>query len=120
MEDLDSTNGTYVNRQPIAKRPLKNGDVIVIGKHELRYTNESNSASDDEKTVLIRHQSGFNTSPSPSLNEPIDMPASIETDWNAAKPQILNEKDTGNHLSLQKPSVKIDKFGAEIIQINSV
>ena len=47
------------------------------------------------------------------------MPASIETDWNAAKPQILNEKDTGNHLSLQKPSVKIDKFGAEIIQINS-
>jgi len=48
------------------------------------------------------------------------MPASIETDWNAAKPQILNEMGTGNQLSLQKPSVKIDKFGVEIIQINSV
>jgi len=92
LEDLDSTNGTYVNRQPIAKRPLKNGDVIVIGKQELRYTNESYSASDDEKTVLIRHQSGFNTSPSPSLNEPIEILASIETGLNAAKLQILNGK----------------------------
>ena len=92
MGELDSTNGTYVNRQPIAKRPLKNGDVIVVGKHELRYTNESNSASDDEKTVLIRHQSGFSTSPSPSLSEPIEMPASIETHLNVAKLKILNGK----------------------------
>ena len=35
LEDLDSTNGTYVNGRPITKHPLKNGDVIVIGKHEL-------------------------------------------------------------------------------------
>ena len=46
LEDLDSTNGTYVIGQPIAKRPLKNGDVIVISKLELSYPNESNSASD--------------------------------------------------------------------------
>ena len=39
LEDLDSTNGTYINCQPITKHPLKNGDVIVIWKHELRYIN---------------------------------------------------------------------------------
>ena len=46
LEDLYSTNGTYIIGQPIVKRPLKNGDVIVIGKLELSYTYESNSAGD--------------------------------------------------------------------------
>ena len=76
LEDLDSTNGTYVNGQPIRKHPLKNGDVIVIGKHELRYINESMSTGDDDKTVLIRRQSGLNPPPNPSLHKPIDMPGS--------------------------------------------
>ncbi len=118
LEDLDSTNGTYVNGRPITKHPLKNGDVIVIGKHELRYINESNSASDDDKTILIRRQPGFNTSPSPNLNEPINMTRSIEADLNAAKLQILNGKGAGKELALQKPSVKLGKSGTEIVQIN--
>tara|TARA_B110000858_G_scaffold135140_1_gene153694 strand:+ start:18559 stop:19233 length:675 start_codon:yes stop_codon:yes gene_type:complete len=115
LEDLDSTNGTYVNGQPITKHPLKNGDVVVIGKHELRYINDSNSASDDDKTVLIRRQPGLNTSPGTNLNEPIDMPT---TDLSTAKLQILNGKGAGKELSLRKPSVKLGKSGAEVVQIN--
>lgn len=118
LEDLDSTNGTYVNGQPITKHPLKNGDVIVIGKHELRYKNESNSASDDDKTVLIRRQPGLNTSPGPNPNEPINMPGSIAADLNDAKLQILNGKGAGKELALRKPSVKLGRSGAEIVQIN--
>lgn len=118
MEDLDSTNGTYVNGQAITKHPLKHGDVIVIGKHELRYMNESSSASDDDKTVLIRRQPGVNTSPSTNLNEPINMPGNGAADLSAAKLQILNGKGAGKELALQKPSVKLGKSGAEIVQIN--
>lgn len=118
LEDLDSTNGTYVNGRPITKHPLKTGDVIVIGKHELRYVNESNSASDDDKTVLIRRQPGMNTSPAPDLNAPINMPDSKAADLNDAKLQILNGKGAGKELALRKPSVKLGKSGAEIVQIN--
>lgn len=118
LEDLDSTNGTYVNGRPITKHPLKNGDVIVIGKHELRYINESNSASDDDKTVLIRRQPGLNTSPGTNLNEPINMSASMASDLSAAKLQILNGKGAGKELALQKPSVKLGRSGAEVVQIN--
>jgi len=118
LEDLDSTNGTYVNGQPITKHPLKNGDVIVIGKHELRYINESLSSSDDDKTVLIRRQPGINTSPGTNLNEPINMPGNSAADLNAAKLQILNGKGAGKELKLQKPSVKLGKSGAEVVQIN--
>lgn len=117
LEDLNSTNGTYVNGRPITKHPLKNGDVIVIGKHELRYINESNSASDDDKTVLIKRQSGLNTSPGTNMNEPIDMPGNT-ADLSAAKLQILNGKGAGKELALQKSSIKLGKSGAEIVQIN--
>ena len=55
LEDLDSTNGTFVNGKLIKKHALKNGDVISVGKHELKYVNEEASADDDfEKTMIIR------------------------------------------------------------------
>ncbi|MEX0963489.1 MAG: FHA domain-containing protein [Pseudohongiellaceae bacterium] len=117
LEDLDSTNGTYVNGQPINKHPLKHGDVITIGKHELRYINESLSAGDDDKTVLIRRQPGLTTAPGPNLNEPINMPGA-SAGLDAAKLQILNGKGAGKELALAKPSVKLGKSGAEVVQIN--
>lgn len=35
--DLDSKNGTAVNKQKIKKHELKNGDKIRIGKYTLKY-----------------------------------------------------------------------------------
>jgi len=37
LEDGGSTNGTKVNGQTVEKQPLKNGDVIEIGKYHLKY-----------------------------------------------------------------------------------
>lgn len=56
LEDLGSTNGTYVNGKLIKKHALKDGDVIAIGKHELKYINENASDYDDEfeKTMIIK------------------------------------------------------------------
>lgn len=35
IEDLHSTNGTYLNKIRITKKDLKNNDIISIGKHSL-------------------------------------------------------------------------------------
>lgn len=35
IEDLDSTNGTYLNKKKISKEKLADGDLITIGKHTL-------------------------------------------------------------------------------------
>ena len=119
LEDLNSTNGTYVNGQPISKHPLKNGDVIIIGKHELRYINDSASSRDDDKTIMIRRQPGLNTSPAANLHEPINMPGvSPNADLGVAKLQILNGKGAGKELALEKQSVKLGRSGAEVVQIN--
>ena len=42
IEDLRSTNGTFVNEQPITRHVLRDGDRVLIGKHELVF-----SPSDD-------------------------------------------------------------------------
>ncbi len=57
LEDLNSTNGTYVNGQPIKKHFLQNNDVIELGKYKLKYINETPSqttAADFEKTMVLR------------------------------------------------------------------
>lgn len=55
IQDLNSTNGTFVNNKKIGKHHLENGDVITIGNHSLTYVNESasKSAPDLAKTVII-------------------------------------------------------------------
>lgn len=35
VEDLKSTNGTFVNRQRVTRHTLRDGDVMVVGKHRL-------------------------------------------------------------------------------------
>ena len=56
IEDLNSTNGTLVNGNKITKHALANGETVVIGKHQLKYVNESEEASEGEfeKTMIIR------------------------------------------------------------------
>jgi len=56
IEDLDSTNGTFIAGNKITKHALQNGESIVIGKHELKYENANaeSGESDFEKTMIIR------------------------------------------------------------------
>lgn len=38
LEDLSSTNNTYVNNQEIKTHPLKDGDIIRIGRTRLKFS----------------------------------------------------------------------------------
>ena len=56
LEDLNSTNGTYVNGKLIKKHALQHGDVITIGHHQLRFSDQhaSDTEQDEfEKTMVI-------------------------------------------------------------------
>lgn len=57
LEDLGSTNGTFVNGQSVKKHFLQNGDTIELGKYRLKYINETaqqTPAADFEKTMIMR------------------------------------------------------------------
>jgi pSer/pThr/pTyr-binding forkhead associated (FHA) protein len=62
LEDLNSTNGTYVNGKLIKKHALQHGDVITIGHHQLRFSDQHTGDVEQdefEKTMVIPtgHQS---------------------------------------------------------------
>lgn len=40
IEDLKSTNGTFVNEKPIARHTLLEGDVVLVGKHSLVFSHD--------------------------------------------------------------------------------
>ncbi len=56
LEDLNSTNGTYVNGKLIKKHALQHGDVITVGHHQLRFSDQQanqNEQDEFEKTMVI-------------------------------------------------------------------
>jgi pSer/pThr/pTyr-binding forkhead associated (FHA) protein len=52
IEDLKSTNGTFLNKKKIAKAALNDNDTVVIGKHTLIFLVPE--ADDDDKTVEMK------------------------------------------------------------------
>ncbi len=55
LEDLNSTNGTYVNGKAIKKQALQNGDGIEVGKYKIKFVGDS--ASDNfDKTMVVKAQ----------------------------------------------------------------
>ncbi|MBK7250453.1 MAG: FHA domain-containing protein [Gammaproteobacteria bacterium] len=54
LEDLNSTNGTYVNGKLIKKHALQHGDVITVGHHQLRFAEDDEQQDEFEKTMVIQ------------------------------------------------------------------
>lgn len=44
LEDLNSTNGTYVNGKAVKKHLLKSRDFFEIGRYNIKYVNEADAA----------------------------------------------------------------------------
>ena len=56
VTDLGSKNGTFLNDQPIKSAPLKDGDVITIGKYRIHFqcnSGEIQPVMDLDQTVII-------------------------------------------------------------------
>ena len=57
IEDLNSTNGTYVNGKTVKKQQLHHGDNVEIGKYRIKYVDES-SARESAVKAAIKVMSG--------------------------------------------------------------
>src|SRR5687768_18349422 len=44
LEDLNSTNGTYINGRAVKKQSLEHNDVVEVGKYKIRYLVGSGAA----------------------------------------------------------------------------
>jgi len=53
IEDLGSTNGTFLNEHAVGKHILKHGDLLRIGSYTLRYLAQDEVVDDLDKTVVL-------------------------------------------------------------------
>lgn len=126
IEDLGSTNGTYVNGKLIKKQALHHGDVIGIGKHELKYINEDAVADDDfEKTVLISPANEQAAAMAAKFAEDAGAPAvkaSVSNPPPMSMPKgklhVLNGPIAGKELILSKALITLGKPGVQVAVIS--
>src|SRR5437764_13655940 len=53
LEDLNSTNGTYINGKAVKKQLLQNNDTVEIGKYKIKFINEV-AGPTFEKTMILK------------------------------------------------------------------
>jgi len=52
VEDLESTNGTYVNDRPVVRQKLRDGDVVLVGKHHIVFDAIASAAPTTSEPAL--------------------------------------------------------------------
>ena len=53
LEDLNSTNGSYLNGKAVKKQQLQNGDSIEIGKYKIKFIGDA-VANNFDKTMVVK------------------------------------------------------------------
>lgn len=127
IEDLDSTNGTYLNGSLIQKNALSDGDVIKVGKHEIKYINAYASSADDfEKTMIINPDSeGMQeTEGSKAIDQSVGkIVAEIASsdagrgNQKKAKIRLVSGTNSGKELPLTKVLTTLGKPGVQVAAI---
>ncbi len=68
LEDLNSTNGTYVNGKAVKKQALQNGDAIEVGKYKIKFVGDTAQDNFDKTMVIKARPPGAAASAAPGLS----------------------------------------------------
>jgi pSer/pThr/pTyr-binding forkhead associated (FHA) protein len=125
LEDLNSTNGTYVNGKLIKKHALQHGDVITVGHHQLRFVEDDEQQDEFEKTMVIQPSArpveklraaaevaGTNTATGKS-RALTDGAAAVKK----AKLQVLSGAFAGREVELSKALTTLGRPGIQVAAI---
>ncbi|PZP30681.1 MAG: FHA domain-containing protein [Roseateles depolymerans] len=112
IEDLNSTNGTYINGKAIKKQLLVDGDVVEIGKYKIKF--QLGDATDYEKTMILK--------PGATQTGGLGVPSSFGALAGAATPgpasiKVLTGAAAGREVALTKVVTTLGKPGVQVASI---
>ncbi|HEX9207911.1 MAG TPA: FHA domain-containing protein [Steroidobacteraceae bacterium] len=131
LEDLNSTNGTYVNGKIVKKHAMQHGDVITVGHHALRFVDSGadEPADEFEKTMVISPREAANlkvpgirpaapTQPTAPAAGPAPGPAAFSAGvLPKARLQVLSGQFAGRELELVKTLTTLGRPGVQVAAI---
>jgi hypothetical protein len=122
IEDLNSTNGTYINGKAVKKQLLTHNDTVEIGKYKIKYLVDE--SSEYEKTMIMRpgsmgaaasaaaaQSAAFAPGGPASLTPPGGMPLQ------PASIKVLNGAAAGREVTLTKVVTTVGKPGVQVASI---
>jgi FHA domain len=127
IEDLNSTNGTYINGKAIKKQMLAHNDTVEIGKYKIKYLVEE--GNEYEKTMIMRQGGGVGmgsgvphtpynqTSPIPNLPGLPQSPVPAAAMSLAASIKVLSGAAAGKSVTLTKVVTTVGKPGVQVASI---
>jgi hypothetical protein len=110
IEDLNSTNGTYINGKAIKKQLLADNDTVEIGKYKIKFL--LGDGADYEKTMILK----------PGATPPAMAPASSfgalgGTTIGPASIKVLTGAAAGREVALTKVVTTLGKPGVQVASI---
>jgi pSer/pThr/pTyr-binding forkhead associated (FHA) protein len=147
LEDLSSSNGTYVNGKLTKKHALQHGDVVTVGHHQLRFVEmvAEEEGQDDEftRTMIIDSSQAVaqqaamesasassapaatvvgtdETTQAPPVTSRIPADGRSQAGYRQlqnAKVQVLNGKFAGREVELNKALTTLGSPGVQVIAI---
>ena len=110
IEDLNSTNGTYINGKAIKKQQLSNSDIIEIGKYKIKFL--AAGAAESDRSMMV-DRGGPVTVPASDFGL-LSAPDQPET---PASIRVLNGADAGREVLLTKEKTTLGKPGVQVAAI---
>jgi len=104
VEDLNSTNGTYVNGKAVKKQLLQHSDTIEIGKYKISYVNETPTPALDNTQAVGSGNSGR-------------APSAAASTAASAAIRVMSGAAAGREVALVKVVTTIGKPGVAVAAI---
>jgi len=123
IEDLNSTNGTYINGKAVKKQLLAHNDTVEIGKYKIKYLVED--GVDYEKTMVMKpgtvmpavatgDRATFAHTAPASVNSGF---GSLNSSPGGAAIKVLNGAASGREVMLTKVVTTVGKPGVQVASI---
>ena len=125
IEDLNSTNGTYINGKAVKKQLLAHNDTVEIGKYKIKYLVED--GVDYEKTMIMKPGMAAPATAAASADRATfahTAPASVNSGYGSlnstpggAAIKVLNGAAAGREVMLTKVVTTVGKPGVQVASI---
>jgi pSer/pThr/pTyr-binding forkhead associated (FHA) protein len=129
LEDLNSTNGTYVNGKLIKKHALQHSDIVTVGHHQLRFIEDDEQQDEFQKTMVIqpsarpvesirRAEAKVDTAASgPAVSDPRRAIADANLAVKPGRLQVLSGQFAGREMELTKALTTLGRPGQQVAAI---
>jgi hypothetical protein len=107
LEDLNSTNGTQVNGQPVKKHFLRDNDIINLSPYKVRFVAEDNQTPKREPGKLIERAVGV------AKDKDVDAASAKQV----ACIRVLTGPSANKEITLAKPLTTVGRPGVQVAVI---